>query len=84
MRTIPAKLTQLIGLFAVLTLIINVGTATLGTFIGAGGLGESINNAIRLDRTVVLVTASGVTAIVALFVDWLAGVAEDVLRPRGL
>jgi len=65
-------------------LIINVGTATLGTFIGAGGLGESINNAIRLDRTVVLVTASGVTAIVALFIDWLAGVAEDVLRPRGL
>src|ERR687894_582277 len=65
-------------------LIINVGTATLGTFIGAGGLGESIKNAIRLDRTVVLVTASGVTAIVALFVDWLAGVAEDVLRPRGL
>src|SRR5918994_2441471 len=35
-------------------LIINVGTATLGTFIGAGGLGESINNAISLDRTVVL------------------------------
>src|SRR5918999_2547882 len=65
-------------------LIINVGTATLGTFIGAGGLGESINNAIRLDRTVVLVTASGGTAIVALFIDWLASVAEDVLRPRGL
>ena len=65
-------------------LIINVGTATLGTFIGAGGLGESINNAIRLDRTVVLVTASGLTAILALFIDWLAGVAEDILRPKGL
>jgi osmoprotectant transport system permease protein len=65
-------------------LIINVGTATLGTFIGAGGLGESINNAISLDRTVVLITASGLTAIVALSVDWLAGVAEDVLRPKGL
>src|SRR5918995_43626 len=65
-------------------LIINVGTATLGAFIGAGGLGESINNAISLDRTVVLVTASGLTAIVALSVDWLAGVAEDVLRPKGL
>lgn len=65
-------------------LIINVGTATLGTFIGAGGLGESINNAIRLDRTVVLVTASGLTAILALFIDWLAGVAEEILRPKGL
>jgi osmoprotectant transport system permease protein len=65
-------------------LIINVGTATLGTFIGAGGLGESINNALRLDRTVVLITASGLTAILALFIDWLAGVAEDILRPKGL
>ena len=65
-------------------LIINVGTATLGTFIGAGGLGESINNAITLDRTVVLVTASGLTAILALFIDWLAGVAEEILRPKGL
>jgi osmoprotectant transport system permease protein len=65
-------------------LIINVGTATLGTFIGAGGLGDLINNAIRLDRTVVLITASGLTAILALFIDWLAGVAEDILRPKGL
>jgi osmoprotectant transport system permease protein len=65
-------------------LIINVGTATLGTFIGAGGLGDLINNAIRLDRTVVLVTASGLTAVLALFIDWLAGVAEDILRPKGL
>jgi osmoprotectant transport system permease protein len=65
-------------------LIINVGTATLGTFIGAGGLGEMINNAIRLDRTVVLVTASALTAVLALFIDWLAGVAEDILRPKGL
>jgi osmoprotectant transport system permease protein len=33
---------------------------------------------------VVLITASGLTAILALFIDWLAGVAEDILRPRGL
>jgi osmoprotectant transport system permease protein len=65
-------------------LIINVGTATLGTFIGAGGLGDLINNAIRLDRTPVLITASGLTAILALFIDWLASVAEDILRPKGL
>jgi osmoprotectant transport system permease protein len=43
-----------------------------------------INNAIRLDRTVVLVTASALTAVLALFIDWLAGVAEDILRPKGL
>src|SRR5215210_5945487 len=69
---------------AVPIILAGVRTATLGTFIGAGGLGESINNAIRLDRTVVLVTASGLTAILALFIDWLAGVAEEILRPKGL
>ena len=66
-------------------LIINVGTATLGTFIGAGGLGEMINNALRLGRyDTVLVVGSGLTAILALFLDWLGGVAEDILRPKGL
>jgi osmoprotectant transport system permease protein len=66
-------------------LIINVGTATLTTFTGAGTLGELINNALRLGREdTVLVVGSGLTAILALFVDWLASVAEDILRPRGL
>ena len=66
-------------------LIINVGSATLGTFIGAGGLGEMINNALRLGRyDTVLVVGSVLTAVLALFIDWLAGVTEDVLRPKGL
>jgi osmoprotectant transport system permease protein len=66
-------------------LIINVGTATLTTFTGAGTLGELINNALRLGREdTVLVVGSGLTAILALFIDWLAGVAEDLLRPKGL
>jgi osmoprotectant transport system permease protein len=66
-------------------LIINVGTATLTTFTGAGTLGELINNALRLGREdTVLVVGSGLTAILALFIDWLASVAEDVLRPKGL
>lgn len=66
-------------------LIINVGTATLTTFTGAGTLGELINNALRLGREdTVLVVGSGLTAVLALFIDWLAGVAEDILRPKGL
>ena len=66
-------------------LIINVGTATLGSFIGAGGLGEMINSGLTLGRyDTVLIVGSGLTAILALFIDWLGGVAEDILRPRGL
>jgi osmoprotectant transport system permease protein len=66
-------------------LIINVGTATLGSFIGAGGLGEMINSGLSLGRyDTVLIVGSVLTAILALFIDWLGGVAEDILRPRGL
>lgn len=65
-------------------LIINVGTATLATFTGAGGLGDLINNGLRLGRQSVIVTGAALTAILALTIDWLAGIAEDVLRPKGL
>lgn len=65
-------------------LIINVGTATLATFINAGGLGFIIDNGIRLNRELVLITGSVLTAVLALLVDWLAGMVEDILRPKGL
>ena len=65
-------------------LIINVGTATLATFTGAGGLGDLINNGLRLGRETVVFTGGALTALLALFIDWLASVAEDVLRPKGL
>jgi osmoprotectant transport system permease protein len=65
-------------------LIINVGTATLATFTGAGGLGDLINNGLRLGRETVVFTGGALTALLALFIDWLAGVAESILRPKGL
>ena len=65
-------------------LIINVGTAALATFVNAGGLGDLISNGIALNRTPVLITGSVLTGILALFIDWMAGVTEQVVRPRGL
>ena len=65
-------------------LIINVGTATLATFVDAGGLGTVIDTGIRLGRDSVLIVGSVLTGVLALSIDWLAGVAEDILRPRGL
>ncbi|MFR9675128.1 ABC transporter permease [Streptomyces sp. TR02-1] len=65
-------------------LVITVGTVALATFIGAGGLGDVISNGIASQRNVVLVTGSVLVAVLALAVDWLAGIAEDLLRPRGL
>lgn len=65
-------------------LIYNVGTATLATLIGAGGLGDLINNGIVLGRPLVLLVGSVGTALLALGLDWFAGLAERALRPRGL
>lgn len=65
-------------------LIINVGTAALATFIGAGGLGWLINQGNIHNRTPVLLTGSVLAAVVALSLDWIAGIIEDVLRPKGL
>lgn len=65
-------------------LVINVGTATLATFIGAGGLGWMINQGNVQNRTPVLLTGSILTAVVALALDWIAEIVEDVLRPKGL
>ena len=65
-------------------LVITVGTVALATFIGAGGLGDVISNGINSSRDLVLVTGSVLVAALALLIDWLAGIAEDLLRPRGL
>ncbi len=65
-------------------LVITIGTAALATFVGAGGLGTLIQTGIGLQRTPVLVTGAVLTSVLALFVDWLASVAEDILRPKGL
>jgi osmoprotectant transport system permease protein len=65
-------------------LTINVGTATLGTFVGAGGLGGLINAGFIQNRQLILVVGAILVAVLALLIDYLASIAEDVLRPRGL
>ncbi len=65
-------------------LIINVGTAALATFIGGGGLGETINTGLKLSQNFILFAGSGLTALLALTVDWLAAVVERVASPKGL
>ncbi|MEU9157230.1 ABC transporter permease [Streptomyces sp. NPDC048417] len=65
-------------------LVLNVGTATLATFGGGGGLGVLITTGITNQRMPVLVLGSVLTVALALLVDWLASLAEILLRPRGL
>lgn len=65
-------------------LVINVGTATLVTYINAGGLGDIIVAGLSTNRFTVQLVGAALTAVLALSIDYLAGIAETLLRPRGL
>ncbi len=65
-------------------LVINVGMATLGFLIGGGGLGVGISTGLKLSRELVIVVYAGLTAVLALSVDWVAAIIERTLRPKGL
>jgi osmoprotectant transport system permease protein len=64
--------------------VINVGTATLGGFIGAGGYGEPIFTGIRLDRTSLILEGAIPAAVMALLAQGLFEIAERRLVPKGL
>ena len=65
-------------------LVINVGTATLVTYINAGGLGDIIVAGLSTNRVLVQIVGAALTAVLALLIDYLASIAEDFLRPKGL
>lgn len=64
--------------------VINVGTATIATLVNAGGLGDIIYQGLVLNRLAVTICGALLAAVLALFVDHLAGLLEQALRPRGL
>jgi osmoprotectant transport system permease protein len=64
--------------------VINVGTATLGALIGAGGYGEPILTGIRLNDTASILEGAVPAALLALLVQGLFELAERAVVPRGL
>src|SRR5690606_5381782 len=64
--------------------VINVGTATLGALIGAGGYGQPILTGIRLDDLGLIFEGAIPAAILALLVQGLFEAVEYGLTPRGL
>jgi osmoprotectant transport system permease protein len=66
------------------SLVFAVGVATIATFINAGGLGDMIVNGLKLQRYPVLVVGAVLVACIALLIDWIAGIAEDLLTPKGV
>ncbi len=64
--------------------VINVGTATLGALIGAGGYGEPILTGIRLNNLRLILEGAIPAAVLALLVMGCFQLLERWLTPRGL
>ncbi|WP_114854346.1 ABC transporter permease [Brachybacterium sp. YJGR34] len=65
-------------------LVLLVGTASLGAFVNAGGLGLLIITGVNLYLFTVLIAGALLIALLALIIDWLGRVVEHLARPKGL
>jgi osmoprotectant transport system permease protein len=64
--------------------VINIGTATLGALIGAGGYGQPILTGIRLNDTMLILQGAVPAAVLALVVQLLFDLSDRIFVPRGL
>ena len=64
--------------------VIDVGTATLGALIGAGGYGQPILTGIRLDNTGLILEGAVPAATMALLVQAMFQGLARLLTPRGM
>jgi osmoprotectant transport system permease protein len=64
--------------------VINIGTATLAAFIGAGGLGEPIVTGLAVTDINLILSGALPAALLAIAVDGLLATVERWATPRGL
>jgi osmoprotectant transport system permease protein len=64
--------------------VLNVGTATLGALIGAGGYGQPILTGIRLDNIPLILEGAIPAAILALLAQGLFDLLGLIFIPKGL
>lgn len=63
--------------------VINVGTATIAAFVGAGGYGERIVSGLALNDNVMMLAGAVPAAALALAVQWLFDASEARLAWKG-
>lgn len=64
--------------------VINVGFSALAFLVGGGGLGETINSGLKLDRGPAILIGAVMVAVLALVFDFLGAMAQKYLKPKGL
>lgn len=62
--------------------VINVGTATLAAFIGAGGLGEFVVSGLALNNTSLILQGAIPAALLAIILELGFGLLQRALTPR--
>lgn len=63
--------------------VLTVGTATLAAFVGAGGLGEPIQEGLSMLDNRLILSGAIPAALLALAVDGALALLERAVRPRG-
>lgn len=66
------------------SMVINVGTATLGAFVGSGGLGTPITSGLSMTVDAFIVLGAIPAALLAILIDFVLAQIELVVTPRGL
>ncbi len=66
------------------SMVINVGTATLGAFVGSGGLGTPIASGLAMTIDSFILLGAIPAALLAILIDYILGRIEFVMTPRGL
>jgi osmoprotectant transport system permease protein len=64
--------------------VINVGTATIAAFIGAGGYGERIVTGLALNDNAMLLAGAVPAAVLALLIEGLFRIGEHLVIPKGM
>lgn len=62
--------------------IIGIGISTIGTFVGAGGLGDVLQRGVNAsDGTSIIIAAVIPISLMSILADWLLGLIEKRLDP---
>jgi len=64
--------------------VINIGTATLAAFIGAGGLGEFIVTGLALNSSDLILRGAIPAALLAILVEFIFDILEKIYVPKHL
>ncbi|MDZ7799831.1 MAG: ABC transporter permease [Trueperaceae bacterium] len=66
------------------SVVINVGTAALGAYVGSGGLGNPIASGLNQSIDPWVLLGALAAALLAILLDYVLGRVEYVLTPKGL